>query len=43
MKNLQAGDKISATYVDEWGKLNLKKIRDTSFANAMSQNEEDEE
>ena len=42
MKNLQAGDMISATYVDEWGKLNLKKIRGTSFADAISQNEDED-
>lgn len=36
MKNLQAGDLISATYVDEWGQMNLKKIRGTSFADALN-------
>ena len=43
MKNLQAGDEISATYVNEWGKLNLKRIRGTSFANAIHSNEDDDE
>ena len=43
MKNLQAGDEISATYVNEWGKLNLKRIRGTSFANAINSNEDDDE
>jgi hypothetical protein len=42
MNNLQANDMVSATYVDEWGKLNLKRIRGTSFADAISQSEEDE-
>ena len=42
MQNLQAGDIISATNLNEWGKLNLKKIRTTSFANAIVQSEEDD-
>lgn len=42
MRNLQAGDMIKETYVDEWGKLNLKKIRGTSFADAISQNEDED-
>ena len=36
MDSLKAGDIISATYVSEWGALNLVKIRGTSFADAMS-------
>ena len=43
MNDLQAGDVISATYVNEWGKLNLKKIRGTSFANAMSSSSDDDD
>ncbi len=43
MNNLNSGDMISATYVNEWGKLNLKKIRGTSFTDAISQSEEEEE
>ena len=43
MNELQAGDLISATYVNEWGKLNLKKIRGTSFANAMSSTSSDDD
>ena len=43
MNKLQAGDKISSTYVDEWGKLSLTKIRGTSFADAISQSDEDED
>jgi hypothetical protein len=43
MNNLQAGDTISATYVNEWGKLNLKKIRGTSFANAISSQSDDDD
>lgn len=43
MKNLQAGDQISATYVNEWGKLNLKKVRGSSFADALSQSEDDDD
>jgi cyclophilin family peptidyl-prolyl cis-trans isomerase len=42
MQNLQAGDIISATNLSEWGKLNLKKIRSTSFANAIVQSEDDD-
>ena len=41
MKKLQAGDMISATYVNEWGKLNLKKVRGSSFADALSQTEDE--
>jgi cyclophilin family peptidyl-prolyl cis-trans isomerase len=40
MQNLQAGDIISATYVDEWGRMNLKKIRGTSFADAMNSDDD---
>ena len=43
MNTLQPGDIISSTYVNEWGKLNLKKIRGSSFADAISQTDEDEE
>lgn len=42
MKSLKGGDVISSTYVDEEGYLNIKKIRGSSFANAMS-NDDDEE
>lgn len=42
MKSLKGGDVISSTYVDEEGYLNFKKIRGSSFANAMS-NDDDEE
>jgi len=42
MDNLQGGDVISATYVNEWGQMNLKKIRGTSFADAMNKDEWDE-
>jgi Peptidyl-prolyl cis-trans isomerase (rotamase) - cyclophilin family len=41
MQNLQAGDIISSTYVDEWGLMNLKKIRGTSFADAINSNDND--
>jgi hypothetical protein len=43
MNKLQAGDIISSTYVNEWGKLNLKKIRGTSFANAISSQSDDDD
>lgn len=36
MKNLDGGDVITATFVNEWGQLNLKKIRGTSFADALA-------
>lgn len=36
MNNLDDGDVITATYVNEWGQLNLKKIRGTSFADALA-------
>ena len=42
MNELEAGDVISATYVDDWGQMNLKKIRGTSFADAMSSSQEEE-
>jgi cyclophilin family peptidyl-prolyl cis-trans isomerase len=41
MKDLQAGDIIAATYVNESGMMNLKKIRGTTFANAMNSEEND--
>lgn len=41
MKDLQAGDIIAATYVDESGMMNLKKIRGTTFADAMNSEEND--
>lgn len=43
MNTLQPGDMISATYVNEWGKLNLKKVRGTSFADAISQSDDEDE
>jgi cyclophilin family peptidyl-prolyl cis-trans isomerase len=39
MMDLQAGDIISATSVDESGMMNLMKIRGTSFADAMNSDE----
>lgn len=41
MQNLEAGDIISSTYVDEWGLMNLKKIRGTSFVDAINSNDND--
>ena len=42
IKVLQAGDMIVApTYVNESGMMNLKKIRGTTFANAMNSEEND--
>mmetsp|Transcript_33160 Transcript_33160/g.38613 ORF Transcript_33160/g.38613 Transcript_33160/m.38613 type:complete len:601 (+) Transcript_33160:229-2031(+) len=42
LNNLQTDDIISATFVDEWGKLNLKRIKGTSFTDAISQSDDDE-
>jgi len=39
MDNLQAGDVITSTYVNEWGQMNLKKIRGSSFADALNQDD----
>mmetsp|Transcript_1304 Transcript_1304/g.1875 ORF Transcript_1304/g.1875 Transcript_1304/m.1875 type:complete len:611 (+) Transcript_1304:47-1879(+) len=43
MQSLKSGDVISATDVNEWGLLNLKKIRGSSFADAIKGEEEDDE
>ncbi len=40
MKNLEGNDVIAATYVNEWGQLNLNKIRGTSFADALASADE---
>jgi len=42
MKDLQAGDLISATFVNELGMMNLMKIRGTSFADAMMNSDGDD-
>jgi hypothetical protein len=41
LQNVQAGDTISSTAVNDFGQLNLQKIRGTSFADAMSGADED--
>jgi cyclophilin family peptidyl-prolyl cis-trans isomerase len=45
MQNLQNGDLITATYVDDFGQLYLKKIRGSSFSDALNigGDEDDEE
>lgn len=40
MDSLQGGDVITATYVNEWGSMNLIKVRGTSFANAMNREDD---
>ena len=40
MKQIQAGDTITATYVNDWGQMSLKKIRGATFADAMNQDDE---
>jgi len=42
MDNLRPGDMISATYVDEWGLLNLVKIRSSSFADVLNSSNTEE-
>jgi cyclophilin family peptidyl-prolyl cis-trans isomerase len=44
MQNLQNGDLITATYVDDFGQLYLKKIRGSTFSDALNSggNEEEE-
>jgi len=37
MEELKSGDIITSTYVEPFGQMNLKKIRDTSLANVMNQ------
>jgi len=43
MQNLKSGDVITSTTVDDWGALNLVKIRGTSFADVMSSGADDDE
>jgi cyclophilin family peptidyl-prolyl cis-trans isomerase len=42
LQDIQPGDTITGTYVDEWGQLNLKKIKGGNFADAI-QSADDEE
>ena len=42
MQNLQPTDEITATYVDDWGLLNLVKIRGSSFADAINSSGDEE-
>jgi len=43
MEQLRPGDVITSTFVNEWGQLNLKRIRTSSLADAMNSNDDDEE
>lgn len=40
MEQLKPGDIITLTFVNEWGQLNLKRIRGKSFADAMNKDED---
>lgn len=41
MEQLKPGDIITSTFVNEWGLLNLKRIRGNPFADAMNKDEDD--
>jgi len=40
MERLEPGDMITSTFVNEWGQLNLKRIRGSRFADAMNKDDD---